>query len=552
MPDELKGVIGSPGVAAGSVKRMGAPPGELGPPGSIDDPAAEIERARAALAEVASHLDLHARRAHGEAVDVLEAEALMARDPVLDERIDVAIASGLPAPHAIHDAMGEFRSLLVEAGGYLAERAADLDDIRNRAVAHLLGMSMPGVPDSPDPFVLVATDLAPADTVGLDQTAVVALVTSRGGPTSHTAIIAHSLGLPAIVACPGAEELLDDQVVVVDADRGVVIVDPDDATLAEVEQRRAQRLEIERTSRGPGQTSDGHPVSLLLNIGESAEVAEAPGDGEGVGLLRTEFLFLGRENEPTVSEQAEAYRGILRSFEGRKVVVRTLDAGADKPLPWLGLSIEENPALGLRGLRTSRTRPDVLDGQLEAISRAAKDAAAEVWVMAPMVATATEAADFVERVYDHGLERAGVMVEIPALAVCAREVAAVVDFFSIGTNDLTQYLFATDRMVGELGDLLDHWHPALTRLIATVAEAGIDAKTPVGVCGESASDPLFALVLVGLGVTSLSMSASSLAYVRATLHNHSIDRCRSLAKRALQSVDGRAARAAVAAEANLP
>jgi phosphoenolpyruvate-protein phosphotransferase (PTS system enzyme I) len=284
-------------------------------------------------------------------------------------------------------------------------------------------------------------------------------------------------------------------------------------------------------------------VPLLLNVGGAADMTD---DGEGVGLFRTEFLFLGRTAAPPVAEQEAAYRSLFEAAGTKKVVLRTLDAGADKPLPFLGLAEEENPALGVRGLRTARLLPSVLAEQLEAVSRAAAATDADVWVMAPMVATAAEAAEFAALVYKAGLRTAGVMIEVPAAALRARQILASVDFVSIGTNDLSQYTMAADRMNGELADLLDPWQPAVLQLVATVAAAGVELDKSVGICGESAGDPLLAPVYAGMGITTLSMSAPSVAAVRASLAAHSLDDCKRLADLALNAPDAASARKAAA------
>jgi len=270
-------------------------------------------------------------------------------------------------------------------------------------------------------------------------------------------------------------------------------------------------------------------------------------DAEGVGLLRTEFLFLDRTDEPSGSEQRATYAEILAGMGGRRVVVRTLDAGADKPLAFASQEAEPNPALGIRGLRLDALLPALLDTQLEALAHAAKDTGADVWVMAPMVATAAEAAAFADRVHGHGLPVAGVMIEIPAAALGAAQILSQVEFVSIGTNDLSQYTFAADRQAGALAPLLDPWQPALLQLIAMTAAAGRAAGKPVGVCGEAASDPLLAVVLAGLGVTSLSMAPPSLAEVRAELAGRTLPECEAAAAAALAAATPAAARAAVRA-----
>jgi phosphotransferase system enzyme I (PtsI) len=275
-------------------------------------------------------------------------------------------------------------------------------------------------------------------------------------------------------------------------------------------------------------------VGLLLNVGSAADLAHDP-DAEGIGLFRTEFLYLGRTEPPSLAEQTRAYAEVFAKMGDRKVVLRTLDAGADKPLPFLGMAPEDNPALGVRGLRTSRARPEVLTTQLEAVANAARETGAEVWVMAPMVATRAEAAEFAARVHAAGLPTAGVMVEIPAAALMAHRLLEVVDFLSIGTNDLSQYTLAADRMNGELADLLDPRQPALLELVARCAAAGIQASKPVGVCGEAAADPELAVIFTGLGVTSLSMSAPSLDRVRARLRELTLAECERIARQAMDS-----------------
>ena len=374
---------------------------------------------------------------------------------------------------AVVDAFEDFRSMLAAAGPYMAERVADLDDLRNRTVATLLGVPMPGVPDPGHPFVLVALDLAPADTATLDKERVLAIITEEGGPTSHTAILAKSLGIPAVVTCHGAMGVAEGETVLVDGTEGTVAVAPDDAAVQEALDAEQAKLAALQAVSGPGRTSDGHPVQLLVNIaGDKDLEPAAAADSEGVGLFRTEFLFLDRPNAPTLEEQQAVYQRVFDAFPGRKVVVRTLDAGADKPLEFVTVPDEPNPALGVRGLRTSRRHPELLEEQLTAVASAAAASQAQVWVMAPMVSTTAEAAAFAEQVRGHGLPSGGVMVEVPAAAIRAQHVAAACDFMSIGTNDLSQYTYAADRMAGELADLLDAWQPALLDLVRMTAEAG--------------------------------------------------------------------------------
>jgi phosphotransferase system enzyme I (PtsI) len=411
MAETLSGIGVSPGVAAGPVAQMAPPPvvpTDVTPSG---DPEAESQAAVAAMKAVAASLEERASRAPGEAAGVLAAQAMMAEDPTLASKVTDAVQAGKAAVTAVVDAFGEFRAMLEAAGPYMAERVADLDDLRNRTVATLLGVPMPGVPDPGHPFVLVALDLAPADTATLDKDRVKAIITEEGGPTSHTAILAKSLGIPAVVTVHGATAISEGETVLVDGTEGTVAVRPDEATVQAALDAEAAKLAALKAVSGPGRTSDGHGVQLLVNIaGDKDLEPAAAADSEGVGLFRTEFLFLDRPNAPTLEEQQAVYQRVFDAFAGRKVVVRTLDAGADKPLEFVTVPDEPNPALGVRGLRTSRRHPELLEEQLTAVANAAAVSKAQVWVMAPMVSTTAEAAAFAEQVRGHGLSSGGVMV----------------------------------------------------------------------------------------------------------------------------------------------
>jgi phosphotransferase system enzyme I (PtsI) len=427
----------------------------------------------------------------------------------------------------------------------MAERATDILDVRARIVAELRGVPAPGIPSSNEPFILVAEDLAPADTATLDPNKVLALVTAGGGPQSHTAIIARSLGLPAVVAAVGVDELPDGTEVYVDGAAGSITASPDDSLRAAAKAWAATASLLAEFS-GTGSTADGHLVPLLANVGGAKDAQAAAKLGaQGVGLFRTEFCFLERDTEPTVEEQAAAYKGVFDAFPGKKVVLRTLDAGADKPLPFLTDSTEPNPALGVRGYRTDFTTPGVLDRQLEAIAKAEKASEADVWVMAPMISTAEEAARFATMCAEAGIKTPGVMVEVPSAALTADTILREVAFASLGTNDLTQYAMAADRQLGPLAGLNTPWQPAVLRLVSLTVE-GSRAEghsKPVGVCGEAAADPALAVVLTGLGVTTLSMTARSLAAVAAVLKTVTLAEAQELAKLALSAPSAVEARA---------
>jgi len=549
-PDVLRGIGVGAGIVVAPLVRMGRRPSLPAVSGPVGDPAAEVTAAREALDTVADDLAARSERAPDpDAAAILDALAMIAADPELADQVEALVDDRTDAAHALAGAFEVYRELLTQAGGYLAERAQDLADVRDRAVAVVLGLTLPGVPDPGHPFVLAADDLSPADTAGIDTALVLALVTEAGGPTSHTAILARALGLPCVVACPGVLDVADGTVVAVDAAAGVVELAVAGERRAELEQRAAALAASLAAPVGPGRTADGHPVELLHNIGAAADLPDPVGEGfEGVGLFRTELLFLDRTDPPTYGEQVDAYVAVLRAAAGRKVVVRTLDAGADKPLPFLNMPDEPNPALGVRGLRISRRRPEVLEEQLAALAAAVIAADApdtKLWVMAPMVATAGEAAAFAERARAAGLRRVGVMVEIPAAALRATEILAEVDFLSIGTNDLSQYTLAADRMAADLADLLDPWQPALLDLIAGCAAAGRELGKPVGICGEAAADPALAPVLAGLGITSLSMSARAVAPVAHALAAHTLAECEALSALARSAPSPEAARLAV-------
>ncbi|MFC4058086.1 phosphoenolpyruvate--protein phosphotransferase [Planomonospora corallina] len=554
MSRTLTGVGVSPGAGYGPAYVVGdavppPPPGER----HGGDAGAETGRALRALERVAADLQELGEHAGGEGRDVLEAQAMMARDPDLGDEVARLVRAGSSAARAVYEGFGGYRRMLAAAGGYLAARVADLDDVRDRVIAVLAGRPVSRVPaGAAEPYVLVARDLAPADTVLLSPDTVAAFVTEEGGPTSHTAIIARAMGVPAVVACPGAAAVPAGVPVLVDGTSGRVRLEPSAEELAGARRADTARRALLARATGPGATSDGHAVPLLANIGGPKDVAGALEHGaEGVGLYRTELLFLGRAQAPSVEEQEAAYRRVLEAFPGRQVIVRTLDAGADKPLAFLPPPGEEpNPALGERGARLLRLHPEVLAAQLTALARAAAGSSARLAVMAPMVSTAEEAAWFAAACRKAGLPSAGIMIEVPSAALRAADLAAEADFFSVGTNDLAQYAFAADRQVGALTALHDPWQPALLDLVAAAVAGAAGRGRPCGVCGEAAADPVLACVLVGLGATSLSMGASALPAVRAALARHSLEQC-VLAARAARSAAS-PAEARTAARAHLP
>ena len=363
MGNELVGLGVSPGTVVGVVARLGTPPRPPADEVAGADPVAELARVRSALGAVAELLEARAAAARDSGGPVLRATALMARDPALENAAKALLDGGCSTAHALDTAIEGFCEALDAVGGYLAERVTDLRDVRDRALAHLLGLPMPGVPHPGYPYILVARDLSPADTATLDPAEVLGIVTELGGRTSHTAILAKGLGVPAVLGCPGARDLADGTIVIVDGSAGRVAVDPDAVALAEARANASARATVRRrisaspSAGGPGRTADGHPVHLMVNIGGlDASLRAAAADSEGVGLFRTEAL------SPRSTDSSDCGRNrrrstprILAAFAPRPVVVRTLDAGADKPLAVVDIPAEENPALGIRGLPRCRT-----------------------------------------------------------------------------------------------------------------------------------------------------------------------------------------------------
>lgn len=538
----LKGVGIGRGVAVGPVLRMAEPLPEPKDEPRAASVSAEAENARVTNALAAVNADLNRRAqeaANGDegtkqAAEILQAVAMFASDPALAANIAKMVDDGKTGERAVLEGFGQVEEMFRQIGGYQGERAADLHDVGQRVIAELMGRPAPGVPQSETPFVLVAKDLSPADTASLDLDKTLAIVTSEGGPTSHTAILCRARGIVAVVSAAEAVDLTDGETVIVNAAKGEVTTDPTDEQLAAAHDAKLRADKAKELRGQPGQLKDGHRIPLLANVGKPSDAKTALEYGaEGVGLFRTEFLFIGNEEPPTVEEQTKAYAELLAQFPGKKVVIRLLDAGADKPLPFLTPEDEPNPALGLRGLRTLAQHKAVLEGQLKALAAADAQTDADLWVMAPMVADEWEAEYFTKLGKSFGLKFVGSMAEVPSIAVMADKVSQVTDFVSIGTNDLTQYTLAADRTLGSVSNYQTAWHPAVLRVIKMICEAGNKNGMPVGVCGEAAADPDLAVVLAGLGVNSLSMTPVALDDVRAELAQHTLEEAQQIAAKAL-------------------
>jgi len=478
----------------------------------------EKQRLEEAIASVADGLRVSASSADETTAEIISALLSLVEDPALIEEAEPHLIDGWNAETSVIRAMNSFTELL--AGDDLfAERIADLKDLALRIVAKLTGQDMSITLPKVGPIVVIAEDLSPAETA-LFTDAVVGVITSGGGPTSHTAIICRQRNIPALLAVKNALEIPQGSGIVVDAFRG-------ETYLAE---------EANGSATAKTRIRTGLPIAEVKgNVGSVADAKSlAATEATGIGLMRTELLFLSRSAAPTIEEQTELYAGVLREAPEGEVIFRTLDAGSDKPLPYLGIGNEENPSLGVRGFRINEVDESILDTQLKALKRAEEETSRNVSVMAPMIATVEEAKQFAQMARTHGLKTVGVMVETPSICVLLPELAGVVDFVSIGTNDLSQYLFAADRQNSGVARLLNPWQPGLLKVIARVCEDAQRAGIKVGVCGEAGADPLLAVVLAGLGVHSVSMAASAVDKVLDYLCSISIDQAKAVAQAALK------------------
>jgi phosphocarrier protein FPr/phosphocarrier protein len=456
-----------------------------------------------------------------------------------------AISRGKSAAFAWRRAVRDSADTLRALGDQrMAERVDDLLDLESQVLLALSGEAPVTIRDLPERAILIADDLKPSQLVSLDASRLAGISLAAGGPTSHVAILAAAMGVPALVALgPTVLDVDDGAWLVLDAEQGTLTISPDQTALAAAEQTlalRQQRRQAERAAaHADCRTADGVRIEVFANLASVAEAQVAVTHGaEGCGLLRTEFLFLERESPPSEDEQLEQYQGIARALEGRPLIVRTLDIGGDKPIPYLPLPPEENPALGLRGVRTSLWRPDLLRVQLRAILRV--QPADQCRVLLPMI-TDTAEIRAVRRMLDEVRRelsivapvQVGAMIETPASALIAERIANEVEFLSIGTNDLTQYTLAMDRGHAELAHLIDGLHPAVLRLIAMAVEAGERHSRLVAVCGGLASEPAAVPILIGLGVRELSVVPTLVPQLKSLIRTLTLDTCRALAQRAL-------------------
>ena len=487
-----------------------------------------LEKSAQYLEEKLSKIDLQVAK------DVLEAQSMIARDPDLLEKIKDIMGDDLKsARQTLNKAFDIFKENLISLGGYFAERVSDLDEIKKLTINNVLGIMHSSIEINSEAIV-VADDLSPADTASMNLKFVKGLIVAKGGPTSHTAIVARNLGIPAIVGCQEALTLKTGEKVLVNGREGYVYQNPTNELINDEKKRESEYLDKFKSVLGPGQLKDGTVINLLANCGNSVDAKKALENGaEGIGLFRTELLYLNQKTPPTIDEQVEIYADIFKIFSGKKVIIRTIDAGSDKPVPFLNSLKEENPALGVRGWRLIRQFPQVIHDQIKAIALAQEKTDCDVWVMAPMIDTKQEAQDFAQIARSNGIKKVGVMIETPSAAIISDQIFSVVDFASLGTNDLTQYVMAADRLDSRLSDLTNSWNPAVLRMIELI---GKNRQTkPLGVCGEAGADPLLAAVLIGLGVNSLSMASNSIAEVKGFIASLTLKKCQEVAQQIVKT-----------------
>ena len=529
-----------------SAARLGSSSSGLSGAEGVDRLGRAIDLVRVDLAAKTARLQAGGLTAEA---GILEAQTLMLDDPALLDGASELMVQGRPADEAVVATMAPFAEMLrASPDPVFQARAADVEDVVEQIRHALHGVSATP-PPPPQPSILVARDLAPSQTAGLDRALVLGFATEQGSATAHTAILARALGLPAVVGIAGLVEAVEDgQAVLLDGDEGTLIIDPPADTVARVGPSAEAATDAE-----PAVTRDGRRIEVGCNAAGVDDALRAAAAGaDGIGLLRSEFLFLGSDRLPSEDEQVAVLEAVSTAMGGRPVILRTLDVGADKPLPALPQPPEANPALGVRGLRLQLLRrPDLLLDQLRAALRVS--ARHPLRLMFPMVSTLDELRqakallaqarrDVNPSAADGTGMPVGIMIEVPAAAVGADVLAAEVDFFSLGTNDLTQYLFAADRTNPELAPLADSLHPAMLRMIDQVVKAAHRRHRWVGVCGEMASDLRAVPLLVGLGIDELSVHPPVVARIKALVRRLEAAECARAARAALKLDSGASVR----------
>lgn len=548
---KIEGIAASAGIAIGQIMHIQECVHEFSRVVAPGETAKEKERFLAAQQVAETELDALQERTAltvGEhQAEVFAAHKLMVQDPSLIDAVFEDIENNCASAEAAVETATEvianmFASMDSE---YMRERASDIKDIGKRLIRILQGK----VDDAQYAGILVAEDLLPSDTACIDFNSVSGFITALGGKTSHSSILARAAGLAAVVGVGNViEKLSNGDMVIVDGHAGQVLVNPEESTLEDYRQRmkaeQARAAALAEVGHLPSITMDGHHIEVASNIGTPADMKKVLEAGaDGVGLFRTEFLFLDKTSVPTEEEQVESYRAVLLAAPDKKIVIRTLDAGGDKQLPFIGGLVEANPALGLRAIRLCMVYKDIFKTQLRALLRASVEG--NLHIMFPMIATLDEliaAKALLKEVADELTQEGiphradvpvGIMIEVPSAAVIADILAPEVDFFSIGTNDLVQYTMAADRMNEHVAWLSDYFQPPVVRLIGNVAKAAQEHGKWVGMCGEMAGDPLATPLLVGLGLTELSMSARCVPMVKNLVRQLSLEQAKEWANQIL-------------------
>ena len=551
----IQGISGSRGVAVGNVYRYIQE--EIVIPDytvAEDKVEEEIGKFAAAMAATLKQLDTIRQKAleemGPEEAAIFEAHMQIAQDPSLSDGIKSLVESShTNVVAATAQTIETFANIFLGMeDAYMRERGADIKDIGDRLMRNMLGMNPRGLSHISGEVILVAQDLAPSDTASLDKNVVKGIVTAAGGPTSHAAIMARTLEIPAVMGVGDIESFVDGDKAVVLGTDGIVEINPSDADWAEyTNQAGAFQEELKRLRESANleaTTTDGHYVELFGNIGKAKDAKNALTMGaQGIGLYRTEFLYMENDELPAEDVQFEEYKKVAQDMKGKPVIIRTMDIGGDKELKCLDLPSEMNPFLGYRAIRISLNRPDIFKVQLRALLRAS--AFGDIHIMYPMIASVEEVKqanamldECKEELTAEGKEfnkdiKVGIMIEVPAAAVISPILAKYVDFFSIGTNDLCQYTLAVDRMNETIGSLYQPLHPGVLRLIKHVIDASHEQGKFTGMCGELASDPVATMILLGLGLDEFSMTASSIPLIKNILRSVSKAECEEVANKAL-------------------
>ncbi|KXG73701.1 phosphoenolpyruvate--protein phosphotransferase [Thermotalea metallivorans] len=546
-----KGIGASPGIAVGKVLLFKKEDIVI-ESGAVDDVEKEQNRFHGALKKTREQIEEIKRRTLAEQQAILDAHLMILEDPELIGGVEGAIrAEKLNAEAALEKVMNMFIAIFESMeNGYMKERAADIRDVGERLLMNLLGKELPNLAKLKEPVIIVAHDLTPSDTAQLDRENVLGFVTDIGGRTSHSAIMARTMEIPAVVGLKDiTQHVKNGDILVFDGEEGIVLVNPEDALVREYARKREEQLQAKKELRKLINSStistDGRKVELGCNIGNPKDAKKADENGaEGIGLYRTEFLYMDRTSLPTEEEQLEAYKAVLEIMGKRPVIIRTLDIGGDKELPYMNLPKEMNPFLGYRAIRICLDRKEIFKTQLRALLRAG--IYGNLKIMYPMISSVEEvrAANKIleeakQELQHEGKDYAsniavGIMVEIPAAAVISDMLAREVDFFSIGTNDLIQYTTAVDRMNEKIAHLYNPFHPALLRLIKLVIDNGHKAGIWVGMCGEAAGDKRLIPVFLGMGLDELSMGAGSILPARKQIQSLSYEEMKVVADQVLQ------------------